>query len=843
MNFSKKEVLKKQKRLYSISKKLTTKFRIQLFRFSLVALIGLIVIGIYSSIGIFQGILATTPSVDVVDIAPKNFSTTIYDSKGKAIQKLVGSDANRSFVSIDKIPEVVQNAFIAIEDERFYTHNGIDMRGIFRAAFTGISHMDFSEGASTITQQLLKNNVFSGGAESTFAEKVQRKIQEQYLALKLEESMDKKQILQNYLNTINLGQNCLGIQSAAKRYFDKDTWELTLSEATVIAGITKNPSDLNPITNPERNETRRKEILTKMLEQNLISKEAYQKALNDKVYSRIKKVNKTFTNNSTVNSYFVDELIDQLEEDLKSNLGYTSSEAYNLIYRGGLSIYTTQNTSMQKICDDTVADNSLYPAGSKYELIYRLSVTDDAGNQTHYSEYDLLNYFKKSDKNFTLHFNSKSDVKPYISKYRKSVIKNKDYEYDEYTTLTIQPQVSFVLMDQSTGYVKALVGGRGQKTANRTLNRATDTVRQPGSTFKVLSTFLPAIDQLNMNLATTYEDEEYYYPGTKTKVNNSTRTYKGLTTIREAIIRSVNTVTVKTLYDVTPKVGLKYLTQLGFTTLDEKNDNYLPLALGGLTNGVTNLELTAAFASISNKGVYTKPILYTKVIDHNGNVLIDNTKETKRVMKPSTAWLLTDAMKDVVTRGTGTLIKFDSVDMPVAGKTGTSSKSNDSWFVGYTPYYTAGVWGGYDNNGEQNDTAYTKKVWKSIMEKIHKNLKYKDFEQPNSIVSTQICSKSGKLAKKGICDKSADGSKIITEYFAGTLPTEYCDIHKIKSTTKKADNVAKKDKNTNKNDETKNKKKSDEDDDDDSSKLNSATSSKAKNRKKTSSEASDHEND
>lgn len=786
MNFTKKKTIEKQKKLYNPTRKVKTKLRIQFFRISLVMVVILIITGVYSSIGLFQGILNSTPSINTAEIAPKNFSTTIYDSKGKQIQKLVGSDANRSFVSIDNIPTYLQNAFIAIEDERFHTHNGIDIKGIFRAAFTGLSNMDFSQGASTITQQLLKNSVFSGGNEGSFIRKFQRKIQEQYLALQLEKKMSKEDILENYLNTINLGQNCLGIQSAAKRYFGKDTWKLTLSEATVIAGITKNPSDLNPITNPKRNEIRRKEILNKMLSQKLISKKEYKTALKDNVYSRIKKVNHSYTKSTTVNSYFVDELINQLEDDLKNKLGYSSSEAYNLIYRGGLSIYTTQDTNMQKICDETVSDASLFPIGSKYELTYRLTVTDKKGDQTHFSEYDLLHYFQKTNKGFTLYFNKKSDAKPYIKKFRNSILKKSGYQYSEYSTMTIQPQVSFVLMEQSTGQVKTLVGGRGSKTGNRTLNRATDTVRQPGSTFKVLSAFMPALDSAGMNLATIYDDAEYYYPGTKIKVNNSTKgLYKGPTTIRDAIIKSVNTVTVKTLNDVTPEVGMNYLLKLGFTTLDDKNDTRLPLALGGLTHGVTNLELTAAFSSIANNGIYNKPIYYTKVLDHDGNVILENAKESKRVMKQSTAWLLTDAMEDVVTKGTGTLTKFNSVNMPIAGKTGTSTKSNDSWFAGYTPYYTASIWGGYDTNGPQSDTTYTKKVWKTIMEKIHKNLNYKEFQRPTSIISAEICTKSGKLAKRGICNTSSDGSTIRTEYFAGAIPNETCNLHVKKNTDSK----------------------------------------------------------
>lgn len=353
----------------------------------------------------------------------------------------------------------------------------------------------------------------------------------------------------------------------------------------------------------------------------------------------------------------------------------------------------------------------------------------------------------------------------------------------ESLTFTLQPQISFVLMDQSTGQVKALVGGRGQKTASRTLNRATSTTRQPGSTFKVLSAYLPAIDSKNMSLASVYDDAPYNYPGTNRPVKNwYSSGYRGLTTIRTAIKDSMNIITVKTLADVTPEKSLAYLDKLGFTTLISDtslpaNDVNLSTALGGLTYGVTNFEATAAYAAIANNGTYQKPILYTKVLDHDGKVLLKNKSKVKKVMKDSTAYLLTSAMQDVVNSGTGTLAHFTNSSMPLAGKTGTTSDNIDAWFIGYTPYFTAGIWTGYDNNTSLSNTSYHKIIWRTIMERLHTNLPNKTFSKPDSIVTATICTKSGKLARKGVCDCAPGGSTVKKEYFAGHIPTEYCDTH------------------------------------------------------------------
>lgn len=790
MDYRKKSTIAELNRLTSPGRKVSSKLNVWTFRLVLVVFIAIILFGTMAVLGVCKGIIDTAPDIDTIDVSPEGYSTKIYDTDGNVTQTLIGQNANRVYVTLDNVPAHVQNAFIAIEDERFRQHNGIDIKGIIRAAANTLSTKDLSQGASTITQQLIKNTVFEGGSENTDIAKIKRKIQEQYLAVQLENKINKDTILEYYLNTINLGQNTLGVQAASQRYFGKNVNDLTISEAAVIAGITKNPSGNNPISYPENNKERRATVLEYMKEQGYIDEAEYNEALADNVYDRIAEYNESYISakgNEQTSSYFNDALFEQVLNDLKVELGYTETQAYNALYRAGLKIYSTQDRQIQDICDEVTNDSSFYPSNSEYQLSYQLSVISADGTETNYNEQTLKAYFLKQNPSFNIYFKDKKSAKPYIKEYRKSVVKDTDTITGENINYIIQPQVSFVLMDQHNGHVLALVGGRGKKTGARTLNRASGSLRQPGSTFKILSTYLPAFDTAGMTLASTEVDEKYYYPGTKVQVHNWTGSaYKGTTTLREGIYNSMNVVTVKTLAKVTPRVAYDYLVNLGITTLVDSridksgkvfSDIQLPMALGGLTDGVTNLELTAAYASIANGGVYTEPVLYTRILDHDGNVLIDKTPVTRQVFKDSTAYLLTSAMEDVISIGTGTAAKFTGIDMPAAGKTGTTSKDIDLWFEGYTPYYTAGIWGGWDLNKDQVNTTYHKTIWKTIMERVHteKNLEKKEFDVPDSVSKVSICRICGKLAVEGVC--SSYGSEK-TEYFAkDTIPKEYCSCH------------------------------------------------------------------
>ena len=783
MNYGKKSTAKKRTALISRSSMMGKRARVSFIRVLFVSLIALCIAVTCLGVGSFRGVIDTAPDVDDIDIMPLGYATFLYDDAGNQIRKLAAPDSNRLPVTLDQIPVDLQHAVVAIEDERFYEHNGIDVKGILRAGMKALTTGDFSEGASTITQQLLKNNVFTNWtSESTQLERFTRKIQEQYLAVQVEKKTDKDTILENYLNTINLGAGSYGVQAAARQYFDKDVWDLNLSECVTLAGITQNPTKFNPIINPDSNRKRRKEVLQHMLDQNYITQDQYDEALADDVYSRIQAAQeKNSSTENTVYTYFEDELTDQIINDLMNIKGYTKKQATNLLYSGGLKVYTTQDSKIQNILDEEYADPSNYPDTVQYELDYALTVTDPDGNQVNYSKEMLQLYFQNEDPDFDLLFDSPEDGQTYVDKYKASILANGSKVLAERVNFAPQPQSSMSVIDQHTGYVKALIGGRGEKTASLTLNRATDTTRQPGSTFKIVSTYAPALNEKGMTLATTFEDEPYEYPD-GSPVNNATRSYNGTTTIRTAIQNSINVVAVKCLEKVTPDLGLKYLDNFGFTTLahgteadKDANGNVwsdanLATALGGITRGVTNVELCASYAAIANGGNYIKPIYYTKILDHNGNVLIENTAAERSVIKESTAFLLTSAMEDVVKQGTGTACQLDN--MPVAGKTGTTEAYNDLWFVGYTPYYTCAVWSGYDNNEKLPDYArnFHKALWKKVMTRIHDGLPSKEFEKPASVEKLSVCEETGLLPRAGC--------PVITEYFdVGTMPTEYCDQH------------------------------------------------------------------
>lgn len=781
MNFGKQSNKKKEESIKSNKKKTKKKVSSSFIKIAVYSILILGVIGVAAGIGIVKAIIDAAPEIDwETDPVPKGYTSIVYDVDGNEIQKLHGEDANRIYAYIDDIPKYLQDAFIVTEDERFWDHKGIDLKGIMRAVFINIKDGELTEGASTITQQVIKNNVLS--TEKTF----ERKIQEQYLAIQLEKHLTKEKILEYYLNTAALGRGTYGVQAAANRYFNKDVGELTIAESAVLACITQRPSYYDPITNAENNKAKQELVLKKMYKQKKITKEEYEEALAEDVYANIQLVSQSFDPQSDY-SYFIDEVIRELADDLMNEKGYTENQAYNLIYRGGLSIYVTQDMKMQQVVDEAFTNEASFPKKSEdysVKLMYTLSEED--------AEEGLIHHYKEEL------FKTEEEANAYINELKSEWISENDKIAAENSLLVPQPQSAMVIMDYYTGHVKAITGGRGEKIGNQTFNRSTQAMRQPGSTFKILASYLPAIDTRGYTLGTVIDDVPFasksgsgktYRP--KNWYNNQTFNYRGLSTVREGIKDSMNILAVKTLDDIGVQTGFDYLLNLGFTTLvdNEKidgnvfSDKNLPLALGGITRGVTPLELTAAYGAIANNGVYTEPIFYTKVLSHDGSVLLEKKPITRTVMKETTSFLLTNAMESVVTSGTGTLARFRNVNMPIAGKTGTTQDNVDLLFSGYTPYYVASVWMGYDQPQSMTFyTSYHSMIWRDVMEKIHSDLPRKEFVKPAGIVSAKICTESGKLAVDGLCDADPRGSRVKYEYFAkGTVPTESCDVH-FKST-------------------------------------------------------------
>jgi penicillin-binding protein 1A len=778
MDFSRQGIEKEKDALKSPVTRTANRVGVTVLRVILYLLIASAVALICMGVGAYRGIIADAPDITEANITPSGNATFLYDSDGNEIQKLSSVEGNRESVSLDEIPEDMQHAIVAIEDSRFYEHNGVDPHGMIRAIMVALSsNFEESEGASTITQQLLKNNVFTDWMDETRIERIKRKIQEQYLAVQLEKSLreagqdPKAVILENYLNTVNFGSGAYGVQTAAQTYFGKDVSDLTLSECAVLAAIPQNPSQYNPKLYPEENAKRMKVVLQYMLEQGYITQDEYDEAIADDVYSRIKDQDESTSTESDVYSYFVDEVIDQVQSDLMTKKGYSESEAYDAIYNGGLKIYTTQDSDIQAILEDEFTNEDNFPASSQVELDWALTVDTADGERVNYSVEELEAYMQENvDPDFDLFFSSEDEAQTYIDQYKAAVVGSDDTIVAERTSYTPEPQACMTIIDQSTGYVVGIVGGRGEKEASLSLNRATDSLRQPEGTLRILSSYGPALQNGTVTLATTESAT------VKTESDSGTTSTSTVNmSVRDAIVSGSSAIANVVLQQIAPSTGYDFLEKLGFSHLDEDYDSSSNLAYGTTSEGVTNLELTAAYAAIANNGTYNEPVFYTKVVDSDGNVLLENTSMPQSVFSESTSYLLTNAMEEELTSssGTGTAFQLSNTGISVAGQTGTTESDIDMQFVGFTPYYTAGIWTGYDSSQELSDDEknYIATLWTNVMNRIHEGLDDATFEQPSTVEELTICSESGLLA--------GTGCTTTTEVFSTAYaPTETCTQHK-----------------------------------------------------------------
>ena len=648
-----------------------------------------------------------------------NYTTMIYgvdDGETVQIDELHGSE-NRVWVSIDLIPKDLQHAFVAIEDERFYKHSGVDLKRSAHAILNyGLRFIGFKGsgnfGGSTITQQLVKN--LTGDDDQS----ITRKIQEMRRAWYLESQYNKDQILEVYLNTIYFSNSCYGVQTASEKYFGKDVSELNLEECACIASITKSPSYYDPLTNPENNKTRSANVLNKMLELEFIDATQCEAA---KAATLNFSEGGSGGNSSFVKSYFVDAVTDAVIDDLINIKGYSKVYAESLIYSGGLQIYTTMDVDVQKDLDSVYNDPSNFP---------NISGKDKDGNR-------------------------------------------------------VTPQSAMAIVDNSTGAVVAIAGGIGEKTEARGQNRATMTYRQPGSSIKPLSTYAPAVEygvSLDGNNALSpssmildwYIDEANQYPKNQSRFQSNKKV-----TLTAGVAQSLNTVAARVNVALGFKRSIDFMIDnLGFTSLVTPEQNYshndqnvAALGLGGLTKGVNVVEMSAAYAAFPNNGTYTKPYFYTKVVDQNGRVILENKVKSHTAMSGETARVMNQLLSYAASAGTGTPANFGTTE--IAGKTGTTSNDYDRWFAGYTSYYTGVVWYGYDYNktvvyGGQNPAATT---WRKVMSKVHKGLAYKALSKPTTLVSCEYCFESGMLLSDK-CTQKAKGS-----FLPDGVPTKVCDMH------------------------------------------------------------------
>ncbi|MFV0439990.1 MAG: transglycosylase domain-containing protein [Lachnospirales bacterium] len=780
MNFEKDSNEKKIKKSNSHKNKARTKTSIILFRIilALIFIIGFSLIG--AGIGIYVGIVENAPDLESISVSPQVHTSIIYsDDTGEEIARLEAKE-NRIYVRLDELPEYVGLAAVAIEDERFYEHSGVDVKSLFRMVYQTI-FADSKQGGSTITQQLIKNSL--GITNNTIV----TKLQEQFLAVQYEKELEeelgskkaaKDYILELYLNTVSFGNGLNGVQTAANYYFEKDAKDLTISESAIIVSITQYPVANAPNTEngAENNYVRAKTTIDYMLDLGFISQSEYDEAYADlqgPAYARVQESRQVVEEQATSNSYFVDQIISELVVDLMEQ-GFSEAKSYDMIYNGGLEIYATIDLTAQSILDTAMLDDSLFNSSDyRVELTYGYSVKDTrSGDVEHFQKTALLRNNEECD--------------TYIANTKAEYGENKEI-INETISKIPQPQAAFTIIDHTTGEVIAISGGRGEKTTNRSLNRATQSVRQQGSVFKIVSAFLPAIDLAVATAATVLDDVPYEYDGGE--FVNWYDGYRGLSTLREGVRDSMNIIAVKTMELVGVETSFDYMLNLGFTTLvegEDRNgvyvtDKNLATALGGLTDGVSNIETTAAFAAMANKGLYNEPVFYTKVYNHEGKLIIDNLPEERRVIKEEAAWIITDMMYDVVYGGgTGTSAAFSN-GMAVAGKTGTTTSKKDLAFYGYTPYLTGGVWMGYDNSTAMiSSSEEHKRLWRKVMEEVHTALGYEvtsTFPTNSNLEVASVCQESGQLAGR-LCSSDPRGSRVISEYFIkGTVPTTYCSVH------------------------------------------------------------------
>lgn len=663
-----------------------------------------------------------------------NRTTFIYDAKGNVIQKLTGKDNMDSEPVTDKeVPQYLKDAIIAIEDERFETHPGVDIQGVINAGLGFVKSMFSSSdtktrGGSTITQQVIKN--ITGDDRRS----IERKVQEGYAAIMLEKKLEKWQILELYMNLGYWGNSCTGVQSASKKYFGKPVSELSLAQCALLAGITNNPGKYDPFTEKGRKNAKERQeiILSLMLKQGRITQAEYDQAIKEDLKFMPKSASQKVV---SVQSYFVDQVIVDVRKALMEQMNISATMANYMIYGGGLEIYTTMDPKIQADMDSVFLDETYFPL-----------VNETAKRQMEH------------------------------------------------------PQAAMAIIDVQNGHVKALYGGFGKKEASNTLNRASSSLmkRQPGSTAKPITTYAPAIDLKKITAATVIDDKPVYMltgkDAEREYPTNYDNKHDGLTTVRNALKNSVNVVAAEIWRDyLGPDASIEYLKKVG---IDREKEKYISLVMGGWEQGINPLQLAASYVPFAHEGIYYEPTTFTLVKDSNGKEIINRKAPNFHIAySAETAFIMTDMLQEVTKGRTSpyphsgtaaTNVNEEKIGMPVAAKTGTTQSNIDKWLVGYTPYYAAAVWYGYDNSGSEPIPVKTEemyqahKIFAAVMKKVHEGLPRKEFnEMPSDVVKKTICIYSGKVATD-LCKRDPRGNATFGEYFIkGTEPRDDdpCTVH------------------------------------------------------------------
>lgn len=730
-NKKKTQIAKKNEKEIKKSKKIKFKDKhpkaALVIKILIMIIILVVVIGAGIFIGAIYGAFGDEFKITVEELVEPASNSIIYDTEGNVIAELNG-DENRKNITLGEMSPYLKNAYVAIEDERFEDHNGVDILRTGKAILTFVTNGGSSSfGGSTITQQLVKNITKEDQDEGI--EGVTRKIKEWAKAYQIERLISKDQILELYLNTIFVGGNNHGVETGAYYYFNKSAHDLTLVECAFMAGINSGPNSYNPYgTKPygaDEQKTQKinnkvKVVINKMLELGYISQEEHEVAIKEVEEQGVKFTRGEKTTNY---SYHTDALINELIKDLMEEKDLSKAAAQNYLETKGLKIYSTQTSSIQVAAESAMANA---------KRINSRENVDENGNP-------------------------------------------------------IQSQAAIVIIDHKTGYVLGCVGGLGDKTS-RGLNRATQSLRQPGSTIKPISDVVPGLEEKTITAATLYNDNttDFYVPGWNPKNLSYNR---GIITVRQAVETSQNIPFIKIMKELTPAKGIEYLEKMGVSTLDHEKDGLAAISIGGLTNGISPLEMAAAYATIANDGIYIEPTFYTEVRDSDNNIVLESKQETRRAFSETTAYIAKDILTEPVKGSSGTAKRCAIKGIDVGAKTGTSNEDKDRWLCGFTNYYTAAVWYGYDDPEQviAGGISPATLIWSEAMSKVHEGLENSTFKVPGNIITATICKNSGKLAsdtctntyteifEKGTIPQSCEGHTgyLVCEQ-TGLLANQYC---------------------------------------------------------------------
>ena len=866
-------------------------------------------------------VIVKAPKIDPDNIYSfLNESSVLYDDEGEQIYSVyAGDEGNRTNVEYTQIPENMINAIVSIEDKTFWKHHGFNFVRILGAIKDSIFSSEQISGTSTLTQQLARNIYLDN--ERTYA----RKIKEAYYTICLENKLSKEQIIEAYLNTINLGYGTYGIQSAANAYFSKDVEDLDLLECAALAALPQSPTtnalvlrlekgsvnadDKNILDqdndwiyyyNGKASKSRRNTVLEFMCDQGYITSEEKDKALSASLKKHMKLSN---SSSSSFASYFTDYVLEEVITDLQEQEGMNENQAREYVYNGGLEIYTTLSSDAQEIVEKEYADTNNFPGTANLRTDANGNILSSSGGILLYS---YSNYFN-SDGDFTLYpseFKWRKDGSLLIKKnkrlafYQTQVEDKTDYNIEfknmytrengffysieggvisidaKYKSLSEngnmiisadfftnkktadffvksgsnlvvkssnytlrqkinQPQSAMVIMDNETAQIKAMIGGRG--ASGRLLyNRATS-ARQPGSSIKPLAVYSSALQQ-GMEAAKsgkaqsfTYAYDNYSstsgtygsYWSAASIINDAQMTvngqvwpknfysgYKGFVTMREAVQQSINVCAVKVFVEVGPEYAANQLKKFGITSVVESGDvndmNAAALALGGMTKGISPVEMAGAYTALANLGTYTEPVSYTKVADRNGDIILKNTQESHEVIDAGVAWIMDDILRTTVTNGIANAAAIGV--QPVAGKTGTTDDKVDAWFCGFTPQYTASLWIGNDVNIQLTEgSTASARLWSKIMKQVCAKFPTASFKSaPSNVIryngeyfisgtqskismpklseTVEVCAETGELATPDCPETkekefSVTAGKDAEKALKGKLPKYYCHIH------------------------------------------------------------------